>query len=141
MSNDTQIGGAITAIYHYNMRIMIERWERHITGPDVDPGVPEEELARFRDRVSNPDNVWQYLERWEGVEGDVEEGHGEEGEGKGERGRGGMTIPTILRLSFQMTKTKMTAMMTMKWQISSAMMKMKTRMKTKMKRLFRRMKD
>src|SRR5580692_1714449 len=85
MSNDAQIGGAITAIYRRNMGTMIERWERHITaaGPDVAPGVPEEELARFRGRVSNTDNVRQYLERWEGVEGDVEEGLGEGGEGEG----------------------------------------------------------
>jgi hypothetical protein len=58
----------------------------------------------------------------------VEEGLGE----GGERERG-ITIPTILRLSFQMMKTKTITMMTMKWQISSAMMKIK--------RLFRRMKD
>ena len=82
MSDDAQIGGAITAIYHRNMGTMIERWEQHITatGPHVAPGVPEEELARFRGQVSNPDNVRQYLERWEGVEGDVEEGLGEGGE-------------------------------------------------------------
>ena len=63
---------------------MIERWERHITaaGPDVAPGVSEEELAQFRGRVSNPDNVRQFLERWEGEEGDVEEGLGEGGEGE-----------------------------------------------------------
>ena len=138
MSDNAQISSAITAIYRRILGTMIERWEWHITAasPNVAPGVPEEELAWFRGRVSNLDNVRQYLERWEGVEGDVEEGLGEGGEGEG-----GMTIPTILRLSFQMTKTKMTTMMTMKWQISSAMMKMKTRMKTKMKRLFRRMKD
>ena len=85
MSNDAQIGGAITAIYHRNMGTMIERWEQHITaaGPDVAPSVPEEELVQFRGRVSNLDNVWQYLERWEGVEGDVEEGLEEGGEGEG----------------------------------------------------------
>jgi hypothetical protein len=138
MSDNAQIGGAITAIYRRNMGTMIERWEWHITaaGPDVAPGVSEEELARFRGQVSNPDNVRQYLKRWEGVEEDVEEGLR-----KGEEGKGGMTIPTILRLSFQMTKTKTMTMMRMKWQISSVMMKMKMRMKTKMKRLFRRMKD
>ena len=95
---------------------MIERWEQHITaaGPDVAPGVSEEELAQFRGQVSNPDNVQQFLERWEGEEGDVEEGLGEGGEEEG------MTIPTILRLSFQMMKTKTTTMMrTMKWPISS----------------------
>ena len=62
--------------------------------------------------MSNPDNVRQYLEYWEGVEEDMEEGLGEGGEGEGE---GGMTIPTILRLSFQMTKTKTTTIMTIKW--------------------------
>jgi hypothetical protein len=85
MSDDAQIGGTITAIYRRNMGIMIERWEWHITaaGPDVAPGVPEEELAQFRGRVSNPDNVRQYLEHWKGVERDVEEGLGEGGEGEG----------------------------------------------------------
>jgi hypothetical protein len=50
MSDDAQIGDAITAIYHRNMGTMIKHWERHITaaGPDVAPGVPEEELAQFR---------------------------------------------------------------------------------------------
>ena len=64
---------------------VIERWERRITaaGPDIAPGVPEEELAQFRGRVSNPDDVRQFLEHWEGEEGDVEEGLGEEGEGEG----------------------------------------------------------
>ena len=86
MSDNAQVGGAITAIYRRNMGTIIKRWERHITaaGPDVAPGVPEEELARFRGRVSNPDNVRQFLERWEGEEGDVEEGLGE-----GEKGEGG----------------------------------------------------
>ena len=56
------------------MGAMIECWEQHITatGPDITPSVSEEELAQFRGRVSNPDNVWQFLERWEGEEGDVE---------------------------------------------------------------------
>ena len=84
MSDDAPVGGAIQAIYRQNMGAMIERWERHITaaGPDVAPGVSEEELAQFRGRVSNPDNVRQFLERWEGEEGDVEEGLGEGGEGE-----------------------------------------------------------
>ena len=73
----------ITAIYHCNMRTMIECSERHIigAGPDVTPGIPEEELTWFRDRVSNPDNVRQYLECWVGVERDVEEGLREGGGG------------------------------------------------------------
>ena len=64
MSDDAQIGSTITAIYRRNMGTMIERWERYIiaAGPDVAPGVPEEELAWFRGRVSNPDNVQQHLE-------------------------------------------------------------------------------
>ena len=64
---------------------VIERWERCITtaSPDITPGVPEEELAQFRGRVSNPDDVRQFLECWEGEEGDVEEGLGEGGEGEG----------------------------------------------------------
>ena len=66
------------------MGAMIERWERRITaaGPDVAPGVSQEELAQFRGRVSNPDNVRQFLEYWEGEKGDVEEGLGEGGEGE-----------------------------------------------------------
>ena len=86
MSNDAQIGGAIAAIYRHNMGTMIERWERHITaaGPDIAPGIKEEELAQFRGRVSNPANVREFMERWAGEEGDVEEGLGE-----GEKGEGG----------------------------------------------------
>src|SRR5580692_8880223 len=86
MSDDAQIGGAIAAIYHHNMGTMIERWERHITaaGPDIAPGIKEEELAQFRGRVSNPANVQEFMERWAGEEGDVEEGLGE-----GEKGEGG----------------------------------------------------
>ena len=110
MSDNAQVGGAITAIYRRNMGTIIERWERHITaaGPDVAPGVPEEELARFRGRVSNPDNVRQFLERWEGEEGDVEEGLGE-----GEKGEGEVMIRMILRLLFLMMTTTMTTMMRM----------------------------
>ena len=65
---------------------MIKRWEWHIiaASPDVTPGVSEEELAQLRGQVSNPDNVRQFLERWKGEEGDVEEGLGEEGEGEWE---------------------------------------------------------
>src|SRR5580692_3231972 len=72
MSNDAQIGGAIAAIYRHNMGTMIERWERHITaaGPDIAPGIKEEELAQFRGRVSNPANVREFMERWAGEEGD-----------------------------------------------------------------------
>jgi phosphopantothenoylcysteine synthetase/decarboxylase len=86
MSNDAQIGGAIAAIYRHNMGMMIERWERHITaaGPNIAPGIKEEELAQFRGRVSNPANVREFMERWAGEEGDVEEGLGE-----GEKGEGG----------------------------------------------------
>ena len=86
MSNDAQIGSAIVAIYRHNMGTMIERWERHITaaGPDIAPGIKEEELAQFRGRVSNPANVREFMERWAGEEGDVEEGLGE-----GEKGEGG----------------------------------------------------
>jgi phosphopantothenoylcysteine synthetase/decarboxylase len=86
MSNDAQIGGAIAAIYRHNMGTMIERWEQHITatGPDIAPGIKEEELAQFRGRVSNPANVREFMERWAGEEGDVEEGLGE-----GEKGEGG----------------------------------------------------
>ena len=84
MSDDAQIGSAIAAIYHHNMGAMIERWERHITaaGLDIAPGVKEEELAQFRGQVNNPDDVRQFMERWEGEEGDVEEGLGEGGEGE-----------------------------------------------------------
>ena len=85
MSDDAQVGGAIAAIYRRNMGTMIERWERHITaaGPDIAPGIKEEELAQFRCRVSNPANVREFMERWAGEEGDVEEGlrEGEKGEG------------------------------------------------------------
>jgi phosphopantothenoylcysteine synthetase/decarboxylase len=86
MSNDAQIGGAIAAIYRHNMGTMIECWERHITaaGPDIAPGIKEEELVQFRGRVSNPANVREFMERWAGEEGDVEEGLGE-----GEKGEGG----------------------------------------------------
>jgi hypothetical protein len=86
MSDDAQVGGAIAAIYRRNMGTMIERWERHITaaGPDIAPGIKEEELAQFRGRVSNPANVREFLERWAGEERDVEEGLGE-----GEKGEGG----------------------------------------------------
>ena len=86
MSNDAQIGGAIAAIYCHNMGTMIERWERHITaaGPDIAPGIKEEELAQFRGRISNLANVREFMERWAGEEGDVEEGLGE-----GEKGEGG----------------------------------------------------
>ena len=86
MSDDAQVGGAIAAIYRRNMGTMIERWERHITaaGPDIAPGIKEEELAQFRGRVSNPANVREFMERWAGEEGDVEEGLGE-----GEKGEGG----------------------------------------------------
>ena len=64
------------------MVAVIERWERHITaaGPDVAPDVSEEELAQFRSRVSNPDNVREFMERWAGEDRDVEEGLGEGGE-------------------------------------------------------------
>ena len=85
MSDDAQVGGAIAAIYCRNMRTMIERWERHITaaGSDIAPGINEEELAQFRGQVSNPANVWEFMEWWAGEEGDVEEGleEGEKGEG------------------------------------------------------------
>ena len=86
MSDDAQVGGAIAAIYRRNMGAMIERWERHITaaGPDIAPGIKEEELAQFRGRVSNPANVREFLERWAGEEGDVVAGLGE-----GEKGEGG----------------------------------------------------
>ena len=86
MSDDAQVGGAIAAIYRRNMGTMIERWERHITaaGPDIAPGIKEEELAQFRGRVSNPANVREFMERWAGEEGDVEKGLGE-----GEKGEGG----------------------------------------------------
>ena len=86
MSDNAQVGGAITAIYRRNMGTIIEHWERHITaaGSEVAPGVPEEELAWFRGQVSNPDNVRQFLERWEREEEDVEEGLGE-----GEKREGG----------------------------------------------------
>ena len=65
MSDDTQVGGTIAAIYCCNMGAMIERWEQHITaaGPDIAPGIKEEELAQFRGRVSNPANVREFLER------------------------------------------------------------------------------
>ena len=86
MSNDAQVSGAIAAIYRRNMGAMIECWERHITAtsPDIAPGIKEEELAQFRGRVSNPANVREFLERWAGEEGDVEEGlgEGEKGEGR-----------------------------------------------------------
>ena len=103
MSDNAQVDGAITAIYRRNMGTIIERWERHITaaGPDVAPGVPEEELARFRGLVSNLNNVRQFLERWEGEEGDVEEGLGE-GE-KGEVQEVGISLqppPSHLTLLF-----------------------------------------
>src|SRR5580692_10150687 len=81
MSDDAQIGGTIAAIYRHNMGTMIECWERHITaaGPDITPGIKEEELAQFRGRVSNPANVREFMERWAG----------EEGLGEGEKGEGG----------------------------------------------------
>ena len=57
MSDNAKVGGAITAIYRRNMGTIIERWERHITaaGPDVAPGVPEEDVTgRMRsDRSSS----------------------------------------------------------------------------------------
>jgi hypothetical protein len=84
MSDGDQIGDAIAAIYRRNMGTMIERWERHITaaGLDIAPGVKEEELAQFRGQVNNPDNVREFMERWAGEEGDVEEGLGEGEEGE-----------------------------------------------------------
>ena len=68
------------------MVAVIERWERHITaaGPEIAPGINEEELAQFRGRVSNPANVREFMERWAGEDADVEEGLGEWGEGEGE---------------------------------------------------------
>ena len=85
MSDNAPIG-AIQAIYHRNMGGVIERWERHIAaaGLDIAPDITEEELAQFRGQVSNPDDFRQFLQRWEGEEGDVEEGLGEGGEGKGD---------------------------------------------------------
>jgi hypothetical protein len=72
--------------YHRKMVAVIERWEWHITaaGPDVALDVSEKELAQFRSRVSNPDNVREFMERWAGEDRDVEEGFGERGEGEGD---------------------------------------------------------
>ena len=84
MSEDAQVG-AIRTVFHCNMVSVIERWERHITaaGSDI-ADVTDEELAQFRGQVSNPDNVQQFLERWEGEEGDVEKGLGDGRVGEGE---------------------------------------------------------
>jgi phosphopantothenoylcysteine synthetase/decarboxylase len=86
MSDDTQVGGAISAIYRRKMGAVIERWERRITaaGTDIVPEATEEELAQFRGQVSNPDDVQRYLERWAGEDVDVEEGLGKESLGEGE---------------------------------------------------------
>src|SRR6266436_8864876 len=85
MSDNAPIG-AIQAIYHRNMGGVIERWERHIAaaGLDIAPDITEEELAQFRGQISNPDDVRQFLQCWEGEEGDVEEGLGEGGEDEDE---------------------------------------------------------
>lgn len=64
------------------MRPLIERWERHIVaaGSDLEPEVSAEELQTFAGRVSNPEDVRSFLEKWntEGV--DVEEGLEEGGD-------------------------------------------------------------
>ena len=85
MSDNTQ-AGTIQAIYHRKMVAVIERWEWHITaiGPNVALDISEEELAQFRSRVSNPDNIREFIERWAGEDRDVEEGLGEGREGEGD---------------------------------------------------------
>jgi hypothetical protein len=50
------------------MVAVIKYWEWHITTarPDIAPDVSEEELAQFRNRVSNSDNVREFMEQWAG---------------------------------------------------------------------------
>jgi hypothetical protein len=47
ISDDAQISSTITAIYYYNIGVMIEYWKQHITATSLDiaPGVKKEELA------------------------------------------------------------------------------------------------
>jgi hypothetical protein len=50
MSDDTQVGSTVQAIYRHNMEVVIKCWEQRITAAslDITPVVTEEELAQFR---------------------------------------------------------------------------------------------
>jgi hypothetical protein len=75
-------GRAISETFTKNMKPVVERWERYIiaAGSELEPGVSQEELDRFAQRASNPQNVRDYLEKWGAEEADIEEGLGGEEE-------------------------------------------------------------
>lgn len=58
------------------MKPLIERWERHIVaaGAGLEPDVSAEELQLFAGRVSNPEDVRGFLEKWNAGDVDIEEG-------------------------------------------------------------------
>ncbi|RFU24973.1 hypothetical protein B7463_g11360, partial [Scytalidium lignicola] len=82
MTAETEQGRAISETFTKNMKPVVERWERLIiaAGSELEPDVSEEELARFAQRASNPEDVRAYLEKWGAEEVNLEEGLGEEEE-------------------------------------------------------------